>query len=72
MGAARSAPTMEVQAVLHDDSSIDFIYGPTMTSDAFGATIGIENADGSCGNQVAYDTPGAVTAGDSIPHAKAS
>lgn len=60
-----SGDIVQVQAVIHDDGSLDFIYGPNHTLDSDSATIGIENAAGDDGIQVSYDTAGNAEAGTS-------
>lgn len=62
----RASETVEVQAVLHTDGVIDFIYGANQLSDgsegpsynSIGATVGVENAAGNFGQQLVFDTAG--------------
>jgi cysteine-rich repeat protein len=57
---------VEMQAVLHQDGTIDFIYGSGHNIPTDSATIGVENAAGDNGLEVSYNTAGAVAAGDSL------
>ena len=45
---------VQFQLVLHDDDSIDFIYGAGQTADASTASIGIEDLLGASGTQISY------------------
>lgn len=57
---------VQFQAVLHADGALDFIFGPLHlppTSERVGgrgASIGVESLDGTLGQQVLYDAPGAL------------
>lgn len=55
---------VEMQAVLHDDNTIDLIYGDQHAKTAAG-TIGVENADGDDGLEIAYDVAGGASPGTS-------
>jgi YVTN family beta-propeller protein len=45
---------VQFQLVLHDDDSIDFIYGTGHTADASTASIGLEDLLGASGTQISY------------------
>jgi hypothetical protein len=60
-----SGEIVQFQAVLHDDGSFDFIYGPNQVYDSSVATIGLENSDGTEAIQVSYNTAGNADAGTS-------
>jgi hypothetical protein len=60
-----AASVLQFQLVLHDDGSIDFIYGPNHSASSQAATIGIEASSGLFGTEVSYDTAGNADAGTS-------
>ncbi|MCG8417872.1 MAG: hypothetical protein MJE77_08010 [Proteobacteria bacterium] len=58
--------SIELQAVLHENGSIDFIYGPDHKLDGAGATIGVENSTGTDGVEIAYEKSDIALPGTSL------
>ncbi len=52
----------QMQAVLHADDTIDFIYGADHEDDGLSASVGIENGTGTDGVEIGYNTAGSMAA----------
>jgi hypothetical protein len=52
--------TVQFQAVLHSDGSIDYIYGAGQQADGVSGSVGIENLSGIFGHQYVFNSAGAV------------
>jgi hypothetical protein len=53
--------TVQMQAVMHSNGTVDFIYGANQKGDgssATGATVGAENLAGNLGNEIVFGTAG--------------
>jgi hypothetical protein len=56
---------VETQLVLHDDGSMDMVWGGNQVDDGSDASIGLENLTGSFGHQIELETAGSVAASTS-------
>lgn len=59
--------SVEMQAILHGDGTIDFVYGSAHSAlmDGVDGTVGIEHPSGLFGNQLVFNTSGFIAPGDS-------
>jgi hypothetical protein len=59
-------PTVEMQMILHQDNTIDFVYGTNHTAGASDfMSVGLQDRDAIGGTEIVYDTPGVISAGAS-------
>jgi hypothetical protein len=60
-----STTSIAMQAVLHADGGIDYIYGASHQANGSSATVGVESLTGLTGTQVSFNQAGTVAASSS-------
>nr|MBA3503099.1 hypothetical protein [Deltaproteobacteria bacterium] len=58
--AFNNSGSVQMQAVLNSNGSVDFIYGSGHTLNGVSGTVGAENPAGTAGTQLSFNTAGTV------------
>ncbi|HTJ47448.1 MAG TPA: hypothetical protein VL463_35360 [Kofleriaceae bacterium] len=51
---------VQMQAIIHSNGVVDFVYGPNQAADGGSGTVGAESVTGALGNEVVYNTASSI------------